>query len=168
MSFLRLLLEWPGFATLSYSVIQCTAAVPLPGTWFLQESLFWENIIYFANIPDFLKTIRRIPMGFIGFSLKNHAKAYVSLSAANPRPPTTGWAGGCCRLEAYLGPESTHRCCRLVGQDAPKPSKTKLLGCLGPTGPHGGPHRGPGRHTPPGVPVTSDEARWPLSHDEAR
>jgi hypothetical protein len=89
MSFLRLLLEWPGFATLSYSVIQCTAAVPLPGTWFLQESLFWENIIYFANIPDFLKTIRRIPMGFIGFSLKNHAKAYVSLSAANPHPPTT-------------------------------------------------------------------------------
>ena len=50
MWFLRLLLEWPGFATLSYSVIQCTAAVPLPGTWFLQESLFWENIIYFANI----------------------------------------------------------------------------------------------------------------------
>ena len=89
MWFLRLLLEWPGFPTLSCSVIQCTAAVPLPGTWFLQESLFWENIIYFANIPYFLKTIRRIPMGFIGFSLKNHAKAYVSLPAARTRPPTT-------------------------------------------------------------------------------
>ena len=88
MRFLRLLLEWPGFPTLSYGVIQCTAAVPLPGTWFLQGSLFWENIIYFANIPEFLKTIRRIPMGFIGFSLKNHAKAYVSPSAAKGRPPT--------------------------------------------------------------------------------
>ena len=74
----------------------------------------------------------------------------------------------CRELEAYLEPESIALCRELVGQDAPKPSKTKLLGCLGPTGPHGGPHGGPGRHTPPGVPVTSDEARWPLSHDEAR
>ena len=119
MSFLRLLLEWPGFATLSYSVIQCTAAVPLPGTWFLQESLFWENIIYFANIPDFLKTIRRIPMGFIGFSLKNHAKAYVSLPAAKGRPPTKWSAALWRRLEAPQEPESTPLCRGLVGQDAP-------------------------------------------------
>ena len=105
MWFLRPLTEWPGFPTLWHSVMQCAAAVSLPGTWFLQECLFWENIIYFANIHDFLKTIRRIPMGFDGFSLKTHAKAYVSLSAPNPRPPTKWWMA---------------LCRRRGGQDAPK------------------------------------------------
>ena len=37
MRFLRLLLEWPGFPTLSYGVIQCTAAVPLHGMCFSPE-----------------------------------------------------------------------------------------------------------------------------------
>ena len=40
MWFLRLLLEWPGFPTLSYSVIQCTAAVPLHGMCFSPEYYF--------------------------------------------------------------------------------------------------------------------------------
>ena len=45
MRFLRLLLEWPGFPTLSYSVIQCTAAVPLHGKCFFTGISFWENKI---------------------------------------------------------------------------------------------------------------------------
>ena len=45
MRFLRLLLEWPGFPTLSYGVIQCTAAVPLHGKCFFTGISFWENKI---------------------------------------------------------------------------------------------------------------------------
>ena len=45
MRFLRLLLEWPGFPTLSYSVIQCTAAVPLHGMCFSPEYYFGISFI---------------------------------------------------------------------------------------------------------------------------
>ena len=47
MRFLRLLLEWPGFPTLSYSVIQCTAAVPLHGKCFSQEYHFGKTKYFY-------------------------------------------------------------------------------------------------------------------------
>ena len=47
MRFLRLLLEWPGFPTLSYGVIQCTAAVPLHGKCFSQEYHFGETKYFY-------------------------------------------------------------------------------------------------------------------------
>ena len=53
MRFLRLLLEWPGFPTLSYGVIQCTAAVPLHGMCFSPEYYFGKTKIFLEN-PDSL------------------------------------------------------------------------------------------------------------------
>ena len=86
MWFLRLLLEWPGFST----PLSPIARIGVKGG---------TNLIPYIRIQRvrgrgcehslFSSKIHRIPMGFDGFPLKNHAKAYVSLSAARTHPPTT-------------------------------------------------------------------------------
>ena len=117
MWFLRLLLEWPGFATFSYSVIQCTAAVSLPGTWFLQESLFWGNRICFCEHSCFSRKIHWNPWAHWAHHSENHAKRLCFGSAARTHPPKW-WVTLCRGLEAYLAPESIGLCRGLVGQNA--------------------------------------------------
>ena len=70
MWFLRLLLEWPGFPTLSYSVVQCTAAVSLRGECFFAGLLFWEHIIFFNNFHIFSKLLPSRRRGSIAETFK--------------------------------------------------------------------------------------------------
>ena len=85
MWFLRPLTEWPGFPTLLYSVIQCTAAVPLHGMCFSPEYYFGKTKYFY----HFIIICPPPPNYFQVDGGQNLQNACVLAHPPRRRPPTT-------------------------------------------------------------------------------